>query len=624
MQQQSHPNQPDTALGGFPLQLLAPARNAEVAIQAILHGADAVYIGGPSHGARAAAANSLDDIARVVDFAHSYRARVYATLNTLVYESELSAAEQLVRDYWRIGVDALIVQDLSLLRMQLPPIALHASTQCDIRTPQKARFLADAGFSQLVLPRELTIDEIREIRAAVPPDIVLEAFVHGALCVCYSGDCRASYVANGRSANRGECAQMCRMRYNIYCGPDRIVPKDIPAQSEFLSLRDLKAIELLPQLIDAGISSFKIEGRLKDANYVKNTVAAYSRALDDFIAGNPAYRRDSLGDSRVSFVPDLSKSFNRGYITQVAANRDSLSRSPKFIGEAIGTVTRCASRSITARLKEDIKLNNGDGLGYFDRNGEFCGFRLNRVDGCSLFPASAVDLPIGTKLYRNSDAHWEASMAANTAQRAIPIRMDLNYHNGILSLSANVNSAITASYSIPMESQVAKTPQKEARARVLGKLGDTRFSLSALADNVAEDVFIPASILANLRRDAIAALDSQMRATYPFEKRRKEVEHIAIDNSFAAENVANSLSRKFYEECGFSEIHDAIETMPKAQKSTTVMTTRFCLRRQLGACLKEGGARKLPEPIFLENNAARYRLSFDCSRCQMHLLTILQ
>ena len=290
------------------LELLAPAGNPDIAREAILHGADAVYIGASSHGARHNASNSIDDIKRVVEFAHIFRAKVYVTVNTIVYEKEIRQVERLISDLYNIGVDAIIVQDMGILRMEIPPIQLHASTQCDIRTPEKARFLQDAGFSQLVLPRELTLEEIREISEAV--EVPLESFIHGALCVSYSGRCHASFATCGRSANRGECAQLCRLPYTLSDAEGRILARD----KHLLSLRDLNTIDILPKIIAAGVTSFKIEGRLKEAAYVKNTVSAYRQALDSFISENPdKYRRSSAGKSEISFIPSLSKSFNRGF-----------------------------------------------------------------------------------------------------------------------------------------------------------------------------------------------------------------------------------------------------------------------------------------------------------------------
>ncbi len=383
------------------LELLAPARNADIAIAAIQAGADAIYIGPDSHGARRAAANSVADIARVVEAAHPFGVKVYATVNTIVYDDEIADVERLVRELYRVGVDALIVQDLGLLRADLPPIDLHASTQCDIRTPAKARWLHSLGFSRVVPARELSLDELRAIHEA-DPGVEIEAFVHGALCVSYSGDCRASAMAGGRSANRGECAQICRLPFNLTDADGNILVRD----KHLLSLRDLNRSESIGAMADAGVSSFKIEGRLKEADYVVNAVAHYSRILDRIVAESGGrYERASAGRSRCSFTPDPSKAFNRGftpYFLTGRAPRGGIAaiHTPKAMGENVGTVTASTDRTITARLTAN--LANGDGLGYFDASGKFCGFRLNRVDGNTLYPAPPQRIPPGPPRFRNS------------------------------------------------------------------------------------------------------------------------------------------------------------------------------------------------------------------------------
>lgn len=610
------------------IELLAPARDADTAIQAILHGADAVYIGPPSHGARRQAANSLDDIRRVADFAHRYGARLYVTVNTLVYEDEISQVEALVWDLYRAGVDALIVQDLGLLRMNLPPIALHASTQCDTREPAKARFLQDAGFSQLVLARELSLDEIKAVSEAT--DVPLEVFVHGALCVSYSGDCQASYMLTGRSANRGECAQVCRFPFDLEDAPGR----KILTNKHLLSLRDMNRSAQLAELLEAGATSFKIEGRLKDVAYVKNVVAAYRRALDAIIDANPErYRRSSLGKVELNFTPLLDKSFNRGYTSYFLTSPKSPGKmatfgSPKWIGEEVGKVLSGSGRRFNARLKPGIALNNGDGLGYFDAAGTFCGFRLNRVENGTLFTANSVEIPSGAVLYRNADAARQKLMAGETAERRIILKASLRLAGSRLALDLQDESGLMATAAVDVEPQAAKTPQKDARLRVLTKLGDTHYALPA--DNVSDtvgDIFVPASVLTSLRRDAVAALDLARMARHRCEPRRKEAANLHWPGSAPLtrhDNVANSLSGKFYAEAGAEVGAMAAEVERPATDTqrgeVRVMETRYCLRRELGACLKEGGASKLPAELYLTSAGNRFRLHFDCPNCRMHLL----
>lgn len=605
-----------------PLELLAPARDFEVARMALMHGADAVYMGGPSHGARAAASNSIDDIRAVAELAHLYGARLYVTLNTIIFDDELQAVERQVWDLWQAGVDALIVQDMALLRMHLPPIELHASTQCDIRSPRKASFLAECGFSQLVLPREFSLDEIREVRQSVPQSVSLEGFAHGALCVSYSGDCQASCAANGRSANRGACAQMCRMAYDLVDGNGNVIIAD----KHLLSLRDLCRLDDLEAMADAGISSFKIEGRLKDAAYVKTVVTAYRRALDRIIDANPdRYCRSSAGRCTTAIDPDVNLAFNRGFTPYFLNGnpRQMLSNggnTPKWVGQPVATVRGRQGNALIAALT--ATLNNGDGLGYFDRQGRFCGFRLNRIDGNRLFPASAVDVPAGARLYRNSDVKRESALASDKPSRLIDIDMTLTMHPTSLSLTMS-DGKHSCTATVDCLPDKAKTDQTEARRRALSKLGGTAFSLRSLTDNVPSDAFIPASTLAALRRDAVDLMvRTVLISNSPRPNRRAENPDARVPdpNLTYHDNVANRLAKQFYLDHGARQIEPAFE-VKRPKGDATVMTTRYCLRRELGACLREKGVEKLPSPLFLRNNAASYRLDFDCKNCRMKVCT---
>ena len=386
------------------IELLAPARDADIAIAAIDHGADAVYMGASHHGARADATNTLDDVGRACDHAHRYGARIYATVNTLVYDNELMEVERLVHDLYRVGVDALIVQDLALLRLDLPPIALHASTQCDLRTPDKARFLEALGFSQLVMARELTLDEVAAIRRVTT--VPLEAFVHGALCVSYSGRCAISQVLKGRSANRGECAQLCRLPYDLVDDKGRMIIEG----KHLLSLRDMARHDRLEQMMAAGISSFKIEGRLKDVGYVKNVVAFYRRAIDKVIDRYPErYRRASHGTVELAFEPAIEKSFNRGFTHYFLDERKPADGSsmasidtPKSQGEYLGRVLRCNGNTLTIDTR--ASLANGDGLSFTNSRGEFTGVRVNRALGNgTVLLREQANISRGTRIYRTAD-----------------------------------------------------------------------------------------------------------------------------------------------------------------------------------------------------------------------------
>ena len=579
------------------LELLAPAANADIAREAILHGADAVYMGGPTHGARKAASNSIEDIRRTVEFAHIYRVKVYVTVNTIVYDSELDAVERLVWELYHAGVDALIVQDMGLLRMNLPPIALHASTQCDNRTPGKVRFLEDCGFTQIVLARELTLDEIREIAEAT--DAKLECFVHGALCVSYSGRCHASFVCGGRSANRGECGQICRLPYTLRDADGKVLSRD----RHLLSLKDFNASDRIAELIEAGASSFKTEGRLKEADYVKNVVAAYSRILDSYIAGHPGqYRRASFGHALVSFVPRLDKSFNRGFTHYFLDGRRPLGiasmLTPKSQGEVVADVR---------------ELNNGDGISYFDAEGRYCGVNVNRVENGKILTARNVRIPKGAEIHRTFDMKWQQALARPTASRRLQLDVTLSRR----SLSGRDERGVQAAVSLDAEILPARKPMDAAK--VLGKLGNTPYELRGLVVELSENDYIPASALSNARRRLIEALDKANLDTYRYEARRPERPDAVCPSSRLdyRDNVANARALEFYRSHGVKEIEMALEASEQDAAGKTVMTTRHCILRELGMCRKENPDHKLREPLSIASGDRRFNLRFDCSRCEM-------
>lgn len=607
-----------------PIELLAPARDAAIAIEAIKHGADAVYIGAESHGARQAAANTVADIARVADFAHQFNARVYVTLNTLIYESELRSVERLVGNLYRAGVDALIVQDMALLSLDIPPIALHASTQCDIRTPEKALFLARAGFSQLVIPRELTLDETHRIASTVEGLASIEAFVHGALCVSYSGDCQAGQATQGRSANRGCCPQICRHSFDLVDGDGRVLIAD----KHLLSLRDLNRSAMVASMLEAGVTSFKIEGRLKDAAYVKNTVAAYRAVIDRAIDAAPEgmYRRSSDGTSVISFTPNLAEGFNRGYTDYfTTAPRPDIKMAsidtPKWTGLPVGRVISCKGRTIRASL--NTTLNNGDGLGYFDAARRFHGFRINRVEGLTLYAASDVEIPRGTTLYRNHDRLRQAAIEGDTARRTINVALTLRATPSGLALDAKDQTGVNACASAVFELQGARKPQTDARLTSLKKSGDTIFTVTEITDK-AGNYFVPLSVLTDLRRRALDALCSARKASRHIEYRRAPLPELTLPDDMHTltyhDNVANSIAADFYRRCGATEITPALEVSPSDKKTDLrVMTTRYCLRREMGRCLRTPSGRLWKEPLYLKSGPTTFRLGFDCANCRMTL-----
>ena len=600
------------------IELLAPARDADIAIAAIDHGADAVYLGASHHGARADATNTLDDVRRACDHAHLYGAKIYATVNTLVYDDELVEVERLVHDLFRIGVDALIVQDLALLRLDLPPIALHASTQCDLRTPDKARFLESLGFSQLVMARELTLDEIAAIRKVTT--VPLEAFVHGALCVSYSGRCAISQVLKGRSANRGECAQLCRLPYDLVDSKGRVLVEG----KHLLSLRDLAQHDRVEQMMAAGVSSFKIEGRLKEMGYVKNVVAYYRRAIDKVIARQPErYRRASFGEVELTFEPAIEKSFNRGfthYFLDERRPQDGHSMAsidtPKSQGEYLGRALRCNGNALTIDTR--AKLSNGDGLSFTDSRGQFSGARVNRVLGKgTVLLREPADIPRGARIYRTADKALSDLLAKTSASRTIAVNAELRYTSGLLSLTLYDERGNRVTHTLPCDLQPAAKPQGERQRAELGKLGGTIYRLEGA--QVPGDIFIPASLLSQLRRETIEMLDRAHRITRPIDKRRPEDKSAPchVTSLEPADNVANRLAEQLYRDHRVTDIVPALEAGTPANASTPLMHTRYCLRRQLGACLKGKNATTLPRDIYLKTGNTLMRVNCDCKTCEM-------
>lgn len=583
------------------LELLAPASNATVAIDAIKHGADAVYIGATGFGARKAASNSIEDIAKVVDFAHTFHARVYVTVNTVIYDSELRDVEKLCWRLYHIGVDALIVQDMALLRLNLPPIALHASTQCDIRTPEKAEFLEKVGMSQLVLARELTIPEIKAIVSVVT--VPVECFIHGALCVSYSGKCHASCALTGRSANRGECSQLCRLPYTLTDGNGKVICRD----KHLLSLKDFNASNQLPLLIEAGVRSFKIEGRLKDIAYVKNIVAYYSQLLDKFISEHPGiYRRSSFGKIALNFEPKPEKSFNRGFTDYFLSSRRPQSISslatPKSMGEIISDVS---------------ELNNGDGISYFDNNGQYQGVNVNRVEQNRIIPSRKVRIPENAVIHRTNDIEWEKKMSKETSRRTLWVDIEIDV-NGVV-----CNDELGNSLRLYLDVVKDKALKPMDFRSEFAKLGNTDYYLRNYVSKLPEDLFIPRSSLSDLRRRIIEMLKILNNITYKYDIRRNEYTEAKypLRKLDFRENVANSLAEKFYFDHGVEKIEKALEiTDDKAIKGRVVMTTRHCILRELGLCKRLGG-RHISEPLKLSTTGRNFRLHFNCADCEMEVLT---
>ena len=602
------------------IELLSPAKNLEVGVAAINHGADAVYIGGPSFGAREKVGNSIEDIEKLCNHAAVYDAKVYVTLNTLLFDNELEQARKIAWDCYNAGVDALIVQDMSLLMMDMPPIALHASTQCNNTTAEKVKFLEDVGFKQVVLARELSIDEIKEIRSKTT--VPLEFFVHGALCVSYSGQCYLSHVIGHRSANRGACAQPCRLAWNLEDESGKL----LIANRHLLSLRDMNNSNNLEELIDAGITSFKIEGRLKDADYVKNTTAYYRRALDEIIGRRSDLERASRGVSTPSFEPNLGKSFSRGFTDYFIHGRQKnidAPFTPKSMGEHIGEIKRIDGKRVTVKLKEDITLHNGDGLCFLDENKQLQGFNVNGVEKNVVLASSALTSSCAD-LYRNFDIIWQRSVDASHGNRKIAIKLRMAETADGFSLTAvdeNVGVCLQC------QKDIAKNPGTaldNIRTK-LSQWGDTKFTVSDIDIKFNDVYFIPASVLGEMKRQLVAELENALidnhRAARPVETRHGtslQTDYPANDLSYLG-NVTNALARKFYENHGVTHIDEGMEkTMPKGE--TVVMTTRHCIRYANGMCAKETG--KPATSLYISNERGRFRLDFDCKKCCMKVVSI--
>lgn len=602
------------------IELLAPAKNLECGIEAIRHGADAVYIGAPKYGARAAAGNSIDDLRQLAAYAHQFGARVYVTLNTIIYNDELAEVEALVWQLYRIGIDALIVQDMALLTMNLPPIALHASTQADNRTPEKVQWLYANGFSQVVLARELSLKEIEEIHRACP--VPLEAFVHGALCVSYSGQCYASQACFGRSANRGECAQFCRLPFDLVDADGRVIEKN----RHLLSLKDMNRSAHLEAMMDAGVCSFKIEGRLKDVSYVKNVTAYYRQAIDAILARRPEYRRASQGMSTYTFMPQLDKSFNRGFTDYFLTGKRSDITSfatPKAMGEPVGHVKEVGRGYIA--VSSTKAFHNGDGLCYIDERGQLQGFRVNRVEGIRLYPKEMPRaLCVRTPLFRNYDMEFERLLSRPSAERRIPIDIRLREVAFGFALTFTDELGRSATVSFNRDKELARTEQRAGIEAQLSKLGGTILMVRSVEIDFTDNWFIPSSVVAEMRRMAVEAygrmgklkidnLELRIGKNHVNERVQPKVN---CQLSYLA-NVANHRSESFYRSQGVEDVAPAYEI--SASRGATLMFCRHCLRYAMGWCPRHGGIKSsYREPLTLVSaDGRRFALEFDCKQCMM-------
>lgn len=605
------------------LELLAPAKNADYGIEAIRHGADAVYIGGPAFGARATAGNSVEDIARLCTYAHQYHAQVFVALNTILMDNELADAEKLIWQLYEAGADALIVQDMGVLQLNLPPIALHASTQMDNRSPEKVAFLEQVGFSQVVLARELGLSQIRDVAAHT--NMQLEFFIHGALCVAYSGLCNLSHSFSNRSANRGECSQMCRLPGNL-----KTRQGDVLAQNEhLLSLKDNNQTENLEALIDAGIRSFKIEGRLKDLSYVKNVTAHYRQKLDAIMARRPEFKASSHGRCEHSFIPDPEKTFNRGstdYFVNERSQGIKDFRSPKYIGEEVGKVVSIGKDFI--QLSSSHEFNNGDGLAFFPANfamakqsdDKLQGLRVNRAEGLKLHILQVPkDLKVGMTLYRNHNQAFEALLSKESSKRIIGVDLRLSDTQDGLALTLTDIYGLTATVNLVVEKTPATDVDKTLQntRTQLGKLGSTDFVARSISIDTAQAWFLPASVLNGLRRDGVAALEAARVQGYvrPLPWKHNQDAVYPVKHLSYLGNVANEKAKDFYQRHGVIEIQDTYEKNGVTE-DVPLMITKHCLRFNFNLCPKEVPGIKA-DPMVLEIGNDVLKLVFDCPKCEM-------
>jgi 23S rRNA 5-hydroxycytidine C2501 synthase len=607
------------------IELLSPAKDLECGLAAINHGADAVYIGASQFGARAAAGNSVEDIQQLVKYAHSFRAKVFVALNTVLTDEQLPEAERLIHQVYEAGADALIVQDMGILQLEIPPISLHASTQTDNRTAEKVKFLQDVGFSRVVMARELNLAQIADIRSKT--EVELEAFVHGALCVSYSGQCYMSQANCGRSANRGQCAQYCRLPYQLVDADGNVLAKN----KHLLSLKDLDLSDSLREMMDAGVMSFKIEGRLKSADYVKNITAYYRQKLDAILEDAPQYQPSSVGKTTFLFEPNPEKSFRRSSTDYFLHERKSdivQPDTPKSLGEPMGKVTYIGRNFF--EMQNGHLVHNGDGLCFLNRQNDLTGFRVNRVEipthrsdgkGVKCFPADMPRMDVGVFLYRNQDQEFEKILKGKTSERRVGVNVLFAETKDGFDIQFTDEQGISATYSVSHEKQLAQKPEavESNIHNQLSKLGNTIYELLHIEVQIKSPWFFPASVLSEWRRVAVEMLDAAREQAYTRETRRP-----ATTATFPAEkisylgNVTNALATQFYQEHGVAEVLPGFEV--KAEAGVPLMYCKHCIKFSMGWCPKSGYKATFNEPLYLRNNDQTYQLTFDCKACEMHIV----
>lgn len=603
------------------LELLSPAKNLEQGRAAIDHGADAIYIGAPMFGARVAAGNSVGEIEELVKYAHLFGSKVFVTVNTLLFDNELMAAEKLMWDLYNTGVDAAIVQDMGILELNLPPIELHASTQTHNIDPRRVKFLEQVGFKRIILARETSLEQMNALRQQTTAD--LEAFIQGALCVCYSGQCYMSQYLNGRSGNRGACSQPCRSAYDLVNSDG----KTLRHNEHLLSLKDFSAAQYIENMIDAGITSFKIEGRLKDISYVKNVTAYYRKLLDGIIAHRDDLSASSSGTTKIFFEPDLQRTFNRGFTDYFLVNRHKMAShaTQKSLGKMIGTVVESQGNRLTVKSIEP--LTAGDGICYFNDEQKLDGFLVNHVEGNRITVNKPLNIKPKTELWRNNDFAFEKMLQGVTAVRKVPVSMTVGETSTGLSLTISDEDGCTTSATVDCEKSMAKNidKAKETFEKQLSKLGATAFEmkdLNLLFDNTP---FVPSSTLNELRRKAVEQLTNERILHF----RPKDSGFVPNTLPYFEEsidyraNIVNDKAESFYMHHGVKCIERGLEET-NDYRDKALMTTKYCLRYELGQCLKckcnKDIAADYRGELFLVNNGSRFRLVFDCQRCEMQII----
>jgi Collagenase and related proteases len=601
-----------------PIELLAPAKNAGYGIQAINHGADAVYIGAPSFGARAAVSNSVAEIEMLIRHAHLYRAKVYITLNTILFDDEMAEAGKLIQQLYNIGVDGIIVQDMGILELQLPPVKLIASTQTHNASPEKVKFLEDVGFKRVILARELSLIEIREIRKN--SNVELESFIHGALCVSYSGQCYMSQAVCGRSGNRGICAQPCRSSYDLVDKNDEVI---VPGK-HLLSLKDLNLTTNLKDLMEAGITSFKIEGRLKDLSYLKNVVSHYRQEIDTMLSTTNGYAKSSSGSIQFDFKPDPEKSFNRGFTPYFIEGRKGKTGSyltQKSLGKRIGRITRMEANWFKLDGEE---LHNGDGICFFDNNQALRGTSINKIDGNKIYPKDLNGLKVGQELYRNHDQQFEKLVEKEVSKRNISVSLRLTEWENGFCLSCTDEDGYSVEYRAESQKIIAEKPDvaKNQITNQLSKFGNTPFIASSIDIETDLVYFIPVSLLNQMRREICSLLENRRISEYQREEfifQPNTVPFPGKQLSYQG-NVLNGMAAAFYKRHGVETIEPALETLT-SYENKTLMTTKHCIRYQLDACpVHQQSVKRFNEPLYLKDNNHTYRLLFDCKACVMNVI----